>query len=40
MGIAAEGGIDNASDALVIGRVSRVIGSGASAKIRVMFGVN
>lgn len=40
MGIAAAGGIDNAGDALVIGRISRIIGSGASAKIRVMFGVN
>jgi hypothetical protein len=40
IGIAPEGGISNASDAICVGRVSRVIGSGASAKIRVMFGVN
>ena len=40
VGIAAASGIDNAGDALAIGRISRIIGSGASAKIRVMFGVN
>lgn len=40
IGIAPAGGITNAADAVCVGRVSRIIGSGASAKIRVMFGVN
>ena len=38
IGIAPLSGISNAGP--IIGRISRVIGSGASAKIRVMFGVN
>lgn len=40
IGIAPATGITNAADAVCVGRVSRIIGSGASAKIRVMFGVN
>lgn len=38
IGIAPAAKVSN--DGAVIGRISRVIGSGASAKIRVMFGVN
>lgn len=38
VGIASAG--DISGEGPIIGRVSRVIGSGASAKIRVMFGVN
>lgn len=41
IGIAPASGINNESTALCVGRISRVgIGSGATAKIRVMFGVN
>jgi hypothetical protein len=42
IGIAPEAGINpaTAADAICVGRVSRIIGSGAKAKIRVMFGVN
>jgi hypothetical protein len=40
IGIAPAAGINNADAAICVGRVSRIIGSGAKAKIRVMFGVN
>ena len=41
IGIAPAAYIDNEdSGAICVGRVSRIIGSGATAKIRVMFGVN
>ena len=40
IGIAPADSISNDSDAYCVGRVSRIIGSGANAKIRVMFGVN
>lgn len=40
IGVAPAAGINNEADAICVGRVSRIIGSGASAKIRVMFGVN
>ena len=38
IGIAPEAGLNTAG--FCVGRVSRIIGSGAKAKIRVMFGVN
>lgn len=41
IGIAPAEGINNENEALCVGRISRVdIGTGATAKIRVMFGVN
>lgn len=41
IGIAPASGLSSITDAFMVGRVSRInIGSGASAKIRVIFGVN
>ena len=41
IGIAPAAGINNAGDAICVGRVSRIINAGgANTKIRVMFGVN
>jgi len=40
IGVAPASGISNAASAVCVGRISRIIGSGAKAKIRVMFGVN
>lgn len=40
IGIAPADSISNAATAYCVGRVSRIHGSGAKAKIRVMFGVN
>lgn len=39
IGIAPASGINNATSAICLGRISRIIGTGASQKIRVMFGV-
>jgi hypothetical protein len=39
-GVAPASGIADETTAFCVGRVSRISGSGASAKIRVMFGVN
>lgn len=40
VGIAPAASISNSATAYPVGRVSRIIGSGATAKIRVIFGIN